>query len=660
VIRGKEHSMAAAGRRFARGFVLLAAVLSAFLCASSVLSQGINDKTGSITVNLRFPNGSSFDTGAVVDLCTFAGTPLGIGTMRGGQVFFTSLPPGRYTIEAVAPGFQKVSEPAEIAQSGERVQVYVTMVPEGGKSPATQNSGPPVLAPAAQRELNKAMEAFRAGKPEDAKKHLDKLTKSAPGNPDVSYIWGMYYAQHQDWPNAKSYWEKAVQIYPRHAFSLAGLGQLAMQNGDMPAAIDYLGRAVEVSPSAWHLHERLAEAYLLNSQYDLSQKQAELAMNLGKERASRAQLILAQALLRQNDAPAAEKTLQTFLTQQPSGPMADQAKHLLEIARHPLTLTPASTTPARASSSASGPASDTSAPSTAAVSAAPAPLPPTISVADLVPPSKWMPPDVDENVPPLEQGVGCPLPQIQQETAKRVREFVDAVNRITATEVLEHESIDRFGFPGAREQRKYAYVASLEETRPGMYTVQEYRNGTTGLDIFPGGLATLGLPSLVMIFHPAFSDEYDVSCEGLSRWHGGLAWQLHFRQRPDKPARLREYNVGRSVFPISLRGRAWIAADTFQVVSLETDIIAPIPQIRLNAEHISVDYMPVKFQKYNEELWLPQSAELFFDFGGRRMHRRHQFSNYLLFSVDEKQKISEPTAADANSAPAPISPSPNF
>jgi len=96
------------------------------------------------------------------------------------------------------------------------------------------------------------------------------------------------------------------------------------------------------------------------------------------------------------------------------------------------------------------------------------------------------------------------------------------------------------------------------------------------------------------------------------------------------------------VFPVALRGRAWIAADTYQVVSLETDMVAPIPQIRLKAEHISIDYTPVKFQKGNEELWLPQNAELFFDLAGRRIHRRHHFSNYLLFSVDEKQKIAEP------------------
>jgi hypothetical protein len=95
---------------------------------------------------------------------------------------------------------------------------------------------------------------------------------------------------------------------------------------------------------------------------------------------------------------------------------------------------------------------------------------------------------------------------------------------------------------------------------------------------------------------------------------------------------------------LSLRGWAWI-----------TDIVAPIPQIRLKAEHISIDYALGKFHKGNEELWLPQSAELFFELGGRRIERRLRFSNYLLFSVDENQKIAAPTvnAESANQRPSP-------
>ena len=78
-------------------------------------------------------------------------------------------------------------------------------------------------------------------------------------------------------------------------------------------------------------------------------------------------------------------------------------------------------------------------------------------------------------------------------------------------------------------------------------------------------------------------------------------------------------------------------------MSIETDLVNPLPQIRLVAEHISIDYEPIQFKKKkHEELWLPQNAELFFDFNGRRVHRRHHFDDYRLFSVEDNQRISAP------------------
>ena len=79
---------------------------------------------------------------------------------------------------------------------------------------------------------------------------------------------------------------------------------------------------------------------------------------------------------------------------------------------------------------------------------------------------------------------------------------------------------------------------------------------------------------------------------------------------------------------------------------MESDIVAPIPQIRLMADHTNIEYGPVNFQQANTTLWLPQSAEVYFAWVGRRIHRRHEFSNYLLFGVDDRQRINAPKTRD--------------
>jgi hypothetical protein len=50
-------------------------------------------------------------------------------------------------------------------------------------------------------------------------------------------------------------------------------------------------------------------------------------------------------------------------------------------------------------------------------------------------------------------------------------------------------------------------------------------------------------------------------------------------------------------YPVKLKGRAWIAAGTHQVMRLETDLAEEIPAIRLRVEDLTIEYRPVQFQK---------------------------------------------------------------
>ena len=92
-----------------------------------------------------------------------------------------------------------------------------------------------------------------------------------------------------------------------------------------------------------------------------------------------------------------------------------------------------------------------------------------------------------------------------------------------------------------------------------------------------------------------------------------------------------------------LRGRAWILADSFQIVHLESDLIDPIPAVQLRREHMSVDYQAVPFPNHKIELWLPQQVDLYYDFRGHMYHHYHSLSEFKLFSVDTKPpKVGKP------------------
>ena len=258
----------------------------------------------------------------------------------------------------------------------------------------------------------------------------------------------------------------------------------------------------------------------------------------------------------------------------------------------------------------------------------------------------WLPPDVDEKEPAAELTGTCSLDEVVQNAEKRILEFVHDVDRFTATESLRHESINKHGRASARAVRKFDYVVSIQEIRQGHLGVTEYRNGGSAQNEFPDGIVTSGLPALVLILHPYYAPNYEMACEGLSRLNDRPAWKVHFRQRPDKPNELKTYRYGinGASYSVGLKGRIWIAADSYQILKMETDLVAPAPQIQLLAEHTTIEYGPVKFHEGDVNLWLPQNAEVYFAWRGRQVHRRHSFDNYMLFTVNDKQKITTPTS----------------
>jgi len=249
----------------------------------------------------------------------------------------------------------------------------------------------------------------------------------------------------------------------------------------------------------------------------------------------------------------------------------------------------------------------------------------------------------DENPAKIEGASACPLEKIIQNTSKRLEEFVGNVNRISAIEVLEHERLDNRGKILEREKHQFNYVAIIEETSPGALNVDEYRDGNLGVTGgFPRDIATVGMPLLAMIFHPYHLDEFEMICEGSATWHQRPVWRVGFQQRKDRPARMSAFRIKNEMFPVLLKGAAWIDAGSYQIVHLETELLEPIPQVKLYDERQALDYGPVQFQNSKMSLWLPQEAEIYVGSGGRHFHHRHIYSKYQLFSVDVGQKIGSP------------------
>jgi tetratricopeptide (TPR) repeat protein len=278
-------------------------------------------------------------------------------------------------------------------------------------------------------------------------------------------------------------------------------------------------------------------------------------------------------------------------------------------------------------------------------------LPPLVDDSTATEANNWAPPNVDDEKLALDTTAPCQLDDVVHSASQRIQELVQNVARFTATENVEHTSLSPMGFRIFTEHRKFNYLVEMHPVGTTDLSVEEYRNGSDAERQFPEGIVTVGLPALALILHPNLQRRYDFQCQGRGSWEGKPVWIVRFQQRPGSNNGMLVYQVsGRSV-AVSLKGRAWIDASSSQILAMESDIVNPAPEIRLFRDHQLIEYGPVAFRNKSMELWLPKSADWYCAIGSRHIHRRHTLTQFLLFSVDEKQKISAPAEPAASENP---------
>ena len=248
----------------------------------------------------------------------------------------------------------------------------------------------------------------------------------------------------------------------------------------------------------------------------------------------------------------------------------------------------------------------------------------------------------EDTDPAVTPNVACPLPLVLKGVEQRAEELVNNLDRFSATERVEHFAVHGDDGLVAPDARSFDYVVVVSHNGDRNFQIDEYRNGAMDPTRFPAGIATTGLPALALIFHPNFASEFNFACEGLGESGGKPAWQVHFEQRLDRPNQIRSYRVYQNAYTIPLKGRAMIDAGTFQVSRLDSELIKPVTNIKLTQERISIDYALVQFRTEGQQLWLPQSAEIYVERNGSRYYRRHTFSNFQVFTVGTEQKVHAP------------------
>jgi tetratricopeptide (TPR) repeat protein len=620
------------------GFALLAFLLTALATdAQGRISLSSSDEdtfaSGSITVHIWGPDHERLKQLVVVKLYSVA-----LGSMiersvtwDAPQVVMAGLRElGRYTVEVSSKGYETQRQDVNYAKPEDRFVMDVTMKPPAVKGETdTAAALAPTIPSKAQKYLQKGIASLQAGKLEDSRRELGVAYQAAPKNSDICYLLGVAYARSQDFENAETYLQSAIASEPENMPALVALGQLRDLKGDYTGATGTLTRVISAEPNLWIAYWVLADVYLRQGNFEKAHKEAEESVELGEGAANKAEFIEGEALAQLGRREDAVKVFQAFIKDSPGDAAVAPALAFVASLR--------ANSPAE-SSGALKPQGD---------------LPPLSASAIGLPPfglliSTWGPKDVDQVKPFVSKEQVCPAETVIEGAGKRVTELVENVNNITATEKVVYEDLNPTGRSYSPENRKYDYMASITDNDSGLPVIDENREDTSGSEKLPQGIAPFGLQDLALIFHPVIRNDFQMSCEGLAKWQGQPTWVVYFRQRPDHPKRIRSYEAGGRLFPVGLKGRAWISADSLQIVRMEADLISPVPEVGLESEEDVIEYGPVGFQSKKTELWLPMTADIYFYFHRKPYRRHHDFTNYQLFSVGSTQRIGVPTIPKQN------------
>jgi hypothetical protein len=272
-----------------------------------------------------------------------------------------------------------------------------------------------------------------------------------------------------------------------------------------------------------------------------------------------------------------------------------------------------------------------------------APLAPVVRAQDDAPAKlAWKPPSAFQPVAGISTTPACDLDAVLASAGRRAEDLLDHLQIFDARERVRFERTDARGASLLYLRGRYDYQVDFGEAMSPLQVHETREPIGHANDSTLGAEIDRGLAAMALIFHPTLQQDFDMHCDGYARRRGRGVFVISFAQMDGKQPHAITIAAGSRKFPIRVRGRAWIAASSGEVMHLETYLMEAVPELGLRSNATSIDYAPVKFQTRSVELWLPQSATVWANYGKRRTIIEHTFSNFQLFSVDTRQVVETP------------------
>ena len=238
------------------------------------------------------------------------------------------------------------------------------------------------------------------------------------------------------------------------------------------------------------------------------------------------------------------------------------------------------------------------------------------------------------------------LEPILTAVGKNVAALFRDLQNTTSLEKVHLEKLLRNGKAKESMHEKYLYLC-LMPSDPGVPGFNEYRknidvdNRKQG-SLDRGYMLTSGFVSAALIFHPAYQSQSTFRYLGRQMMDGRETYVVAFAQLPQKALLYGMFKSGDKSAPTFEQGLAWIDVQNDRIVRLRTDLLKPLPEVRLTEESTQIDYQDVHFKQLAQGFWLPRDVTVTVRWGGKRLRNVHHYSDFRIFNVGHTEKTNEP------------------
>ena len=239
-----------------------------------------------------------------------------------------------------------------------------------------------------------------------------------------------------------------------------------------------------------------------------------------------------------------------------------------------------------------------------------------------------------------------PLESVLKAVGQNVAEAFAKLPNTSSLEEIHQEKLVHKQKVGATLDQKFRYLCFTpdEDFGPGF---NEFRADQSGLQAAPKGLGegfmlTSGFASASLVFHPMYQPQSDFHYLGRQKVNGHDNYLVAFAQQPAKARLNGTFKSGGVSLTTFTQGLAWIDCHNYQITRLRTDLLRPLPEVKLEGQTTEIAYAEVHFKGMTEGFWVPRQVTVTVDWNGKHLRNEHHYSEFKLFQVEATEKQGKP------------------